>query len=84
MIYVCVRRSSHGSKLERERHLVEYLLIDEMIMVGLTLLAKLNRIICAAKHVDPQILFGGVNVFFKMIICNIDLRMMRHCTRIFH
>ena len=33
-------------------------------MVGLTLLAKLNRIICAAKHVDPQIPFGGVNVIF--------------------
>ena len=33
------------SKLEREWQLVEYLLIDEMSMVGLTLLAKLNRII---------------------------------------
>ncbi|CAF5029535.1 unnamed protein product, partial [Rotaria sp. Silwood1] len=44
--------------------LVEYLLIDEMSMVGLTLLAKLNRIICAAKHTDPQVPFGGVNVIF--------------------
>ena len=43
------------SKLEREWHLVEYLLIDEMSMVGLTLLAKLNRIIDAAKQVDPQV-----------------------------
>ncbi|CAM2728828.1 unnamed protein product [Rotaria socialis] len=33
-------------------------------MVGLTLLVKLNRIISAAKHVDPQIPFGGVNVIF--------------------
>ncbi|CAF5002510.1 unnamed protein product, partial [Rotaria socialis] len=33
-------------------------------MVGLTLLAKLNRIICAAKHTDPQVPFGGVNVIF--------------------
>jgi len=33
-------------------------------MVGLTLLSKLNRIISAAKHVDPQIPFGGVNVIF--------------------
>ena len=49
-------------KLEREWHLAQYLLIDEMSMVGLTLLAKLNHIICAAKHVDPQIPFGGVNV----------------------
>ncbi|CAF4258879.1 unnamed protein product [Rotaria sp. Silwood2] len=52
------------SKLEREWRLVKYLLIDEMSMVGLTLLAKLNRIICAAKHADPQVPFGGVNVIF--------------------
>ena len=52
------------SKLEKEWRSVEYLLIDEMSMVGLTLLAKLNRIICAAKHVDPQVPFGGVNVIF--------------------
>ncbi|CAF1233900.1 unnamed protein product [Rotaria magnacalcarata] len=51
-------------KLEKEWRLIEYLLIDEMSMVGLTLLAKLNRIISAAKHVDPQIPFGGVNVIF--------------------
>ncbi|CAF1490868.1 unnamed protein product [Rotaria sordida] len=50
------------SKLEKAWRLVEYLIIDEMSMVGLTLLAKLNRIISAAKHVDPQIPFGGVNV----------------------
>ncbi|CAF1354490.1 unnamed protein product, partial [Rotaria sordida] len=50
------------SKLEKEWRLVEYLIIDEMSMVGLTLLAKLNRIISAGKHVDPQIPFGGVNV----------------------
>ncbi|CAF1689414.1 unnamed protein product, partial [Adineta ricciae] len=29
-----------------------------------TLLGKLNRIICSAKHVDPQVPFGGVNVIF--------------------
>jgi len=52
------------SKLEKEWRSVEYLLIDEMSMVGLTLLAKLNRIICSAKHVDPQVPFGGVNVIF--------------------
>ncbi|CAF1624132.1 unnamed protein product [Adineta ricciae] len=51
-------------KLEKEWTLVEYLLIDEMSMVGLTLLGKLNRILCAAKHVDPQIPFGGINVIF--------------------
>ena len=51
-------------KIEKEWHHVEYLLIDEMSMVGLNLLAKLNRIICAAKHTDPQVPFGGVNVIF--------------------
>ena len=51
-------------KIEKEWHLAEYLLIDEMSMVGLNLLAKLNRIICAAKHTDPQVPFGGVNVIF--------------------
>ncbi|CAF1422960.1 unnamed protein product [Adineta ricciae] len=35
-----------------------------MSMVGLTLLGKLNRILCAAKHADPQIPFGGINVIF--------------------
>ena len=52
------------SKLEKEWRVIEYLLVDEMSMVGLTLLAKLNRIMSAAKHVDPQIPFGGVNVIF--------------------
>ena len=55
---------SGDSKLEKEWRSVEYLLIDEMSMVGLTLLAKLNRIICSVKHVDPQVPFGGVNVIF--------------------
>ncbi|CAF3882860.1 unnamed protein product [Adineta steineri] len=52
------------TKLEKQWRLVEYLLIDEMSMVGLTLLGKLNRILSAAKHVDPQIAFGGINVIF--------------------
>ena len=52
------------SKLEKEWRMVEYLLIDEMSMVGLHLSAKLNRIISSAKHSDPQIPFGGVNVIF--------------------
>ncbi|CAF1543756.1 unnamed protein product [Adineta ricciae] len=33
-----------------------------MSMVGLTLLGKLNRILCAVKHGDPHIPFGGINV----------------------
>ncbi|CAF1526110.1 unnamed protein product [Adineta ricciae] len=52
------------SKLEKEWRPVEYFFIDEMSIVGLTLLAKLNRIIFSAKHVDPQVPFGGVNVIF--------------------
>lgn len=52
------------SKLEKEWRMVEYLLIDEMSMVGLHLLAKLNRIMSSAKHIDPQIPFGGINVIF--------------------
>ena len=52
------------SKLEKEWRFVEYLLIDEMGMIGLILLAKLYRIICAAKHTDPQVPFGGVSVIF--------------------
>ena len=35
-----------------------------MSMIVLTLLAKLNRIICAAKRIDPQVPFGGVSVIF--------------------
>ncbi|CAF1293352.1 unnamed protein product, partial [Adineta ricciae] len=35
-----------------------------MSLVGLILLGKLNRILCATKHVDPQIPFGGINVIF--------------------
>ena len=52
------------SKHEKEWANIEYLLIDEMSMVGLTQLGKLNRIICAAKHTDPQVPFDGVNVIF--------------------
>ena len=55
---------SGDTKLEKEWRFVEYLLIDEMSMVGLHLLSKLNRTICSAKHADPQIPFGGVNVIF--------------------
>ncbi|CAF4014620.1 unnamed protein product [Adineta steineri] len=46
------------TKLEKQWGLVEYLLIDEMSMVGLTVLGKLNRILFAAKHADPEIPFG--------------------------
>ncbi|CAF4208745.1 unnamed protein product, partial [Rotaria sordida] len=52
------------SKLKKKWRSVEYVLIDEMSMDGLTLVAKLNRIISIAKHVDPQVPFGGINIIF--------------------
>ena len=70
------------SQLEKEWANIEYLVIDEISMAGLTLLGKLNRIICAAKHTDPQLPFGGVNVIFSKIIYNIDLFMMYHYIQI--
>ena len=52
-------------------------------MVGLTLLAKLNQILCVAKHVDRRVPFGSMNVFFG------DYLQYRpvydtHCTLILH
>ncbi|CAF4619295.1 unnamed protein product, partial [Rotaria sp. Silwood2] len=38
------------TKLENEWRHVKYLIIDEMSMVGLSLLARLNRIVKTAKH----------------------------------
>ncbi|CAF1238010.1 unnamed protein product [Rotaria magnacalcarata] len=52
------------TKLENEWRHVKYLIIDEMSMVGLSLLARLNRIVKTAKHINSDIPFGGVNVIF--------------------
>lgn len=52
------------SKLETQWRHVKYLIIDEMSMVGLNLLARLNRVVKAAKHFRPEVPFGGVNVVF--------------------
>ena len=43
------------SRLDKEWGQVEYLLIDEMSMVGLTLVGK---------HVNLPIPFGGINIIF--------------------
>jgi len=51
-------------KLETQWRDVRYLIIDEMSMVGLNLLARLNRIVKTAKHFKPEVPFGGVNVIF--------------------
>ncbi|CAF3346314.1 unnamed protein product [Rotaria socialis] len=52
------------TKLENEWRHVKYLIIDEMSMVGLSLLARLNRIMKTANHVNSETPFGGVNVIF--------------------
>lgn len=52
------------AKLENEWRHVKYLLIDEMSMVGLSLLARLNRVVKTAKHLNSEVAFGGVNVIF--------------------
>jgi hypothetical protein len=41
---------------------VEYLILDEMSMVGLSLLARLNKLIAMAKHCDPMTTMGGINI----------------------
>lgn len=51
-------------KLESAWRHVKYLIIDEMSMVGLSLLARLNRVVKAAKHGNSEAPFGGVNVIF--------------------
>ena len=35
-----------------------------MSMVGLSLLSRLNRIVKAAKHLNLEVPFGGMNVIF--------------------
>jgi hypothetical protein len=51
-------------KLETQWRHVKYLIIDEMSMVGLNLLARLNRVVKTAKHYKPEVPFGGINVIF--------------------
>jgi ATP-dependent exoDNAse (exonuclease V) alpha subunit len=50
--------------LENNWRYVEYVIIDEMSMVGLSLLARLSKVIATAKHADPAVPMGGVNVIF--------------------
>jgi ATP-dependent exoDNAse (exonuclease V) alpha subunit len=52
------------TKLENEWRHVKYLIIDEMSMVGLSLLGRLNRVVKTAKHINTEIPFGGINVIF--------------------
>ena len=50
--------------MENNWRFVEYLIIDEMSMVGLNLLARLSKVIATAKHADPMAPMGGINVIF--------------------
>ena len=52
--------------LENTWQFVEYIILDEMSMVGLSLLARLNKLVATAKHRDPMIAMGGINlILFK-------------------
>ena len=48
--------------LENTWRFVEYIILDEMSMVGLSLLARLNKLVATAKHRDPMIAMGGINL----------------------
>ena len=50
------------TKLENEWRFIEYLILDEMSMIGQSLLARLSNIIATAKHADPIVPIGGVNL----------------------
>lgn len=51
-------------KLENAWRFVEYIILDEMSMVGLSLLARLNKLVATAKHCDPMSKMGGINIIF--------------------
>lgn len=48
--------------LENTWRFVEYIILDEMSMVGLSLLARLSKLVATAKHSDPMITMGGINI----------------------
>ena len=50
--------------LENAWRFVEYMILDEMSMVGLSLLARLNKLVATAKHCDPMAAMGGINIIF--------------------
>lgn len=55
---------SNQTTIENVWRFVEYIILDEMSMVGLSLLARLNKLIAAAKHCDPMSPMGGINIIF--------------------
>jgi hypothetical protein len=48
--------------LENVWRFVEYIILDEMSMVGLSLLARLSKLVATAKHCDPMTTMGGINI----------------------
>ncbi|CAF4002524.1 unnamed protein product [Adineta steineri] len=48
--------------LENAWRFVEYIILDEMSMVGLSLLARLSKLVTTAKHCDPMTPMGGINI----------------------
>ncbi|CAF1337157.1 unnamed protein product [Adineta steineri] len=50
------------TKLENAWRFVEYIILDEMSMVGLSLLSRLNKLVATAKHCDPMTTMGGINL----------------------
>ena len=57
------------AKLESECRHVKYLIIDQMSMVGLSLLARLNRIVKTAKHLNSEASFGWYQCdFFRRLL----------------
>lgn len=53
-----------NTTLENAWRFVEYIILDEMSMVGLSLLARLNKLVTTPKHCDPMIAMGGINIIF--------------------
>ena len=49
-------------KMENDWRFVEYIILDEMSMVGLSLLGRLNKLVATAKHSDPMSTMGGINI----------------------
>ncbi|CAF1257771.1 unnamed protein product [Rotaria sordida] len=50
--------------IENEWRNIDYCLIDEISMVGCYMLARFHKITTTAKHTEPSIPFGGINMIF--------------------
>ncbi|XP_066924965.1 uncharacterized protein [Clytia hemisphaerica] len=57
-------RNTSISKLEDKWEGVQTVLLDEVSMVGCKLLAKLSRNVTRAKHGNPNVPFGGVDMIY--------------------